>query len=108
MAISSIGNSSSAPDSRSTVKQTDGQAATGANTSHSRTDSQGEAQSQTVDAVSISSRAADLQALESSVRALPDTDAARVSELRDKIQSGNYSVDSLRLADKILAFEKNL
>ena len=69
MAISSIGNSSSAPDSRSTVKQTDGQAATGANTSHSRTDSQGEAQSQAVDAVSIS---------------------------------------SLRLADKILAFEKNL
>jgi negative regulator of flagellin synthesis FlgM len=55
--------------------------------------------------VSISTQAADLQALETRIRELPEVNATRVTELRDKINSGQYNVDSARLADKILAFE---
>jgi len=39
---------------------------------------------------------------------LPEVNSARVTELRDKINAGEYQIDSRRLADKILAFEKNL
>ena len=109
MSISSIGNSTSPTDSRSPVKQQGNQPATGSDAGSSKTDAQGGTGALApVDAVSISSRASDLQALETRIKALPDTDAARVSEIKDKISTGSYQIDSQRVADKILAFEKEL
>ena len=106
MSISTIGTSSSPADSRSAVKQSEKQSTSGADNGKTRADSQGSAGS--TDAVSISSQAADLQALESNIRALPDMDVSRISTVKDKISAGEYQIDSQRLADRILAFEKNL
>lgn len=109
MSISSIGNPTSPTDSRSPVKQQGNQPASGSGTGSGRADAQGGTEALApVDAVSISSRASDLQALESRIKALPDTDVARVSAIKDKISTGEYQIDSQRLADKILAFEKEL
>lgn len=109
MSIPTIGNSASATDSRSTVKQSGNQPAAGAGAGNHKTDSHnGTAGTTGADAVSISNRATDLQALESSIRDLPEVNTARVTELRDKINAGEYQIDSRKLADKILAFEKNL
>jgi negative regulator of flagellin synthesis FlgM len=109
MSISSIGNPTSPTDSRSPVKQQGNQPASSSGTDSGRTDTQGGTGALApVDAVSISSQASDLQALETRIKALPDTDSARVSEIKDKISTGEYQIDSQRVADKILAFEKAL
>lgn len=108
MSIPTISNSTAATsDSRSAVKTSSGQSAAGsAASSRPASDQSGITQART-DAVSISTQAADLQALEARIRDLPDVDSGRVTELRDKISSGQYNVDSGRLADRILAFEKS-
>lgn len=109
MSISSIGNPASPTDSRSPVKQQGNQPASSSGAGSGKTDAQGSAGTVApVDAVSISSQASDLQALETRIKALPDTDVARVSQIKDRISSGEYQVDSQRVADKILAFEKDL
>ena len=106
MSIPTISNSTSpASESRSAVKSSSGQAAAGSSASSLPPGDQGNTSQARTDAVSISTQAADLQALETRIRELPEVNAARVTELREKINSGQYSVDSGRLADKILAFE---
>lgn len=105
MSIPTISNTSTtATDNRGTVRQTGTQSGAG----NGNVGNQDAAGSKQPDAVSISSRAADLQSLESSIKQLPDTDASRVNALRDQINAGEYVVDSQRVADKILAFERNL
>ncbi|MDO8908125.1 MAG: flagellar biosynthesis anti-sigma factor FlgM [Pseudohongiella sp.] len=107
MSIPTISNSTPAPDSRGTVRSSSGQtSATGAGSSNRASSQQAGTPQTNVDAVSISSQAVDLQALESSIRQLPEVNAARVTELRDQISAGQYNVDSQRVADKILAFEQ--
>jgi negative regulator of flagellin synthesis FlgM len=108
MSIPTISNSTSpATDARSAVKSSTGQTAASSSAGSRPTGEQGNASQARTDAVSISTQAADLQALETRIRELPEVNAARVSELRDKINAGEYDVDSGRLADKILAFEKS-
>ncbi|MBC53709.1 MAG: flagellar biosynthesis anti-sigma factor FlgM [Gammaproteobacteria bacterium] len=111
MSIPTISNTpTTATDNRSPVRQSSNQPATADNGAGSGVDKGNvgnQATSQT-DAVSISSRAADLQSLETSIKQLPDVDASRVSALREQISTGEYSVDSQRLADKMLAFERSL
>lgn len=108
MSIPTISNSTTAADSRSTVRTSSGQtSATGAGAGSRASNSQQSGTPQTnVDAVSISTQAVDLQALEASIRQLPEVNSARVIELRDQIAAGQYNVDSQRVADKILAFEQ--
>ncbi|MBU2097653.1 MAG: flagellar biosynthesis anti-sigma factor FlgM [Gammaproteobacteria bacterium] len=109
MSIPTISNSTTAADSRSTVRSSSGQtSATGAGASNRASSQQTGTPQTNVDAVSISTQAVDLQALETSIRQLPEVDSARVAELRDKINAGQYNVDSQRVADKILAFEQKL
>jgi len=109
MSIPSISNSAlPASESRSAVKSSSGQAAAGSSAgSPPPAGDHGNALQARTDAVSISTQAADLQSLETRIRDLPEVNAARVTELRDKINSGQYNVDSGRLADKILAFESS-
>lgn len=107
MSIPTISNSTPAADSRSTVRSSSGQtSAAGAGASNRASSQQTGTPQTNVDAVSISTQAVDLQALEASIRQLPEVNAARVVELRDQITSGQYHVDSQRVADKILAFEQ--
>jgi negative regulator of flagellin synthesis FlgM len=107
MSIPTISNSTTATDSRSTVRSSSGQtSATGAGASNRAPDQQSGTPQTSIDAVSISSQAVDMQALETSIRQLPEVNAARVTELRDQISAGQYNVDSQRVADKILAFEQ--
>lgn len=110
MSIPVINNSTTATDSRSSVRSAPGQAAATAGGSRAgQTNNAQTGASQTgVDAVSISTQAGDLQALEASIRELPEVDSARVNTLREQINAGQYTVDSQRLADKILAFENKL
>src|SRR5690554_4556075 len=112
MSIPTINNTSTAADSRGNVRQGGTQPGAsngpGSGVNNGSLGKQSSsAQSQT-DAVSISSQAADLQSLEASIRSLPDTDVSRIAELKDKISTGNYAVDGQRVADKMLAFERNL
>lgn len=106
MSIPTISNSTTAPDGRSTVRSSSGQtSATGAGASNRASGQSGTPQT-SVDAVSISTQAVDLQALEASIRQMPEVDATRVTELREQINAGQYQVDGRRVADKILAFEQ--
>ncbi len=112
MSIPTISNTSTtATDSRGTVRQSGNQPANatengaGNGVGNGNVGNQGASQT---DAVSISSRAADLQSLETSIRQLPEVDVSRVNALREQISAGNYVVDSQRVADKILAFERDL
>jgi len=108
MGIPTITNSTAAaPESRSAVKSSTDQTVAGSAAGSHPASDQGSSTQKRTDAVSISTQAADLQALEARIRDLPDVDSARITELRDKIGSGQYNVDSGRLADKILAFEKS-
>ena len=109
MSISSVSNSASLTDNRSAIQQSGTKPASQGSVDSGRADSQGsQTQTSGVDAVSISSRANDLKSLENSIRALPDTDSSRVNAIRLQIESGQYVVDSQRVADRILAFERNI
>jgi negative regulator of flagellin synthesis FlgM len=111
MSIPTISNSTTATDSRSTVRTSSGQtSATGASAGNkaSASGQQAGTSQARVDEVSISTQAGDLQALENRIRQLPEVNAVRVTELRDQINAGQYTVDSARVADKILAFEQKL
>ena len=109
MSIPTINNSTSAADSR-TVRTSSGQtSATGSNAgAKASTAGQQSTSRARADEVSISTQAGDLQALENSIRQMPEVDSARVSALREQIDAGQYTVDSSRVADKILAFETKL
>jgi len=108
MSIPTISNSTAAAsDSRSAVKSSSSQTAAGSAAGSRTASDQGNSTQARTDAVSISTQAADLQALEARIRDLPDVDSGRITELREKISSGQYNVDSGRLADRILAFEKS-
>ena len=52
--------------------------------------------------------ASTLQQAEARLRDLPDVDHKRVEALRQRIESGAYEVDAGRLADRLLAFERDL
>ncbi len=70
--------------------------------------SQKSAPSVSNDTVRISSQAADLRGLEAHISQLPDVDASRVTELRKQIANGQYQINFSEVAEKILAFEKDL
>lgn len=62
----------------------------------------GSAAKAAVDSVSLSSSAQSLKALEEKVQKLPDVNEKRVAQIRAALASGEYSVDDLVVADKLL------
>jgi len=58
--------------------------------------------------VALSTQAQTLQQVSACQCAQPVVDQSRVEKLREAIESGSYSIDSQRLASKILAFEQSL
>jgi negative regulator of flagellin synthesis FlgM len=59
-----------------------------------------------VDSVNLSSNAQALKALEAKIQKLPDVNEKRVAEIKAALASGNYSVDDLVVADKLLGFDE--
>ncbi|MEW5992786.1 MAG: flagellar biosynthesis anti-sigma factor FlgM [Candidatus Zixiibacteriota bacterium] len=62
----------------------------------------------TMDTVSLTDTAARLRELENSLAKLPVVDSQRVETLQQAIANGSYEVDSGRVAEKMLRFERDL
>ena len=58
--------------------------------------------------VRLTDTAASLKQIESRLADVPDVDRKRVETLRQRIESGAYEVNAGRLADRLLAFERDL
>lgn len=55
--------------------------------------------------VELSSQAQKLKALEEKLNQQPDVDEERVANVKARIESGEFAIDNLQLADKILSSE---
>ncbi|GAB4290707.1 MAG: flagellar biosynthesis anti-sigma factor FlgM [Thiohalomonadaceae bacterium] len=62
----------------------------------------------TMDTVSLTDTAARLRDLENSLAKLPVIDSQRVEGIQQAIANGSYEVDSNRVAEKMLRFERDL
>ena len=60
------------------------------------------------DSVSLTDTAARLQKLENTIAGLPVVDAQRVEDIRNTIASGEYQVDPVNIADKLLGFDAEI
>lgn len=58
--------------------------------------------------VRLTDTAANLKQVEARLADVPDVDRKRVESLRQRIESGAYEVNAGRLADRIIAFERDL
>lgn len=58
------------------------------------------------DSVNLSSQAQSLKALEEKIQKLPDINDKKVAEIRAALASGQYKVDDLVVADKLLGFDE--
>lgn len=57
--------------------------------------------------VRLTDTATNLKQIEARLRSSPDVDQSRVEALRSRIESGAYQVNAGRLADRLLAFERD-
>ena len=62
----------------------------------------------TADHVTLTGSARILQKLSEAVAGAPVVNAAKVAAVKQAVQSGSYQVDSGRVADKLLTFERGL
>jgi negative regulator of flagellin synthesis FlgM len=66
------------------------------------------AASQTGDHVTLTTSARSLQKLSEAIAQAPVVNTEKVASVKQALGSGTYQVDSRRVADKILQFEKGL
>jgi negative regulator of flagellin synthesis FlgM len=59
-----------------------------------------------VDSVNLSSQAQSLKAVEEKIQKLPNVNEKKVAEIKAALASGQYSVDDLVVADKLLGFDE--
>lgn len=64
--------------------------------------------SSTLDTVSISSNAAQLEKLDNTAVASPVVDTQRVEQVKQAISNGSFEVDPAKIADKLMQFESIL
>jgi negative regulator of flagellin synthesis FlgM len=57
------------------------------------------------DSVSLTQTGMQLAQMEKQLAQQPAVDSQRVEQIRQKLQSGNYSIDPARIANKLLGFE---
>jgi negative regulator of flagellin synthesis FlgM len=57
--------------------------------------------------VQLTGAARNLAAIEQSLRELPAIDELRVATVKQRLESGEYQVDAQRVADKLLAMERD-
>lgn len=58
--------------------------------------------------VSLSNKVQGLQQLESEVKNLPEVDQDKVAKIKAALEDGSYQVNSEKLAQKMLDFEKGI
>lgn len=58
--------------------------------------------------ISISEKSTQLQVLESSMKDVPDIDISKVEAIRQAISDGNFSISSGRIAEKMMAYSREL
>ncbi|HET8710201.1 MAG TPA: flagellar biosynthesis anti-sigma factor FlgM [Spongiibacteraceae bacterium] len=58
------------------------------------------------DSVNLSAQAQALKTLEEKLQKQPDVNEKRVAEIKAALASGNYSVDDLVVAEKLLGFDE--
>ena len=109
MSVNTIGSNptGSKPTQTTTDQRSQGATASGSTSVQSST-AQNTSVSNSGDTVQLSSAAVDLQALESHINGLPDVDRARVTEIRNQISNGQYSINPSRIAEKIIGFDAEL
>lgn len=62
----------------------------------------------TTESVSITDTARRLAALQETIAGMPDVDAARVTELRQAIEHGQYHANPQKIADRLMQLERDL
>lgn len=60
------------------------------------------------DQLQLSTKAAQLQALEAEISTLPVVDTQRVQDVQRTLATGQYEIEPARVADKVLTFEAGL
>lgn len=58
--------------------------------------------------VRLTDTATNLKQIEARIANQPDVDRARVDAVRQRVESGAYQMNAGRLADRLLAFERDL
>ncbi len=66
------------------------------------------AASQSSDHVTLTDSARSLQKIEEAIAKAPVVDSAKVAAVKQSVSSGTYKIDTGRVADKILQFERGL
>ena len=103
MSINNVTGTSNAPSQRATE---------GSKVEVSRTEptvsQQETGGSSAIDSVSLSDTAARLQKLETTIAQLPVVDTQRVEDIRKAIASGEYEVNPVNIADKLLDFDAEI
>jgi negative regulator of flagellin synthesis FlgM len=72
------------------------------------TDASAGATAQTGDHVTLTTSARSLQKLSEAIAQAPVVDSSKVASIKQALGSGSYSVDSSRIADKLLKTERGL
>ena len=86
----------------------------GSNSNAVATEKQGEAAganaaaTQSTDQVTFTDSARSLQKIEETIAKTPVVNSSKVAAVKQAISSGTYQVDSGRVADKLLQFERGL
>jgi len=60
------------------------------------------------DSVNLTDTATRLQQLDELLASTPEIDRARVDQLRQSIADGKYKIDTVHIADKLIALERTL
>jgi negative regulator of flagellin synthesis FlgM len=58
--------------------------------------------------VSISEKSSQLQALELSMKDVPEIDSSKIEAIRQAISDGNFSISSGRVAEKMMAYTREI
>jgi negative regulator of flagellin synthesis FlgM len=86
----------------------------GSNSSAVAPEKQGEAAganaaaTQSTDQVTLTSSARSLQKIEETIAQTPVVNSSKVAAVKQAISSGTYKIDSAKVADKLLQFERGL
>jgi negative regulator of flagellin synthesis FlgM len=66
------------------------------------------AASQSSDHVTLTDSARSLQKIEEAIAKAPAVDTAKVASIKQAVSDGTYQIDTGRIADKLLQFERGL
>ncbi|MDX1458177.1 MAG: flagellar biosynthesis anti-sigma factor FlgM [Marinobacter sp.] len=69
---------------------------------------QAQAQSARGDSVKLSSQAKEMKQLEQRLNSYPETDDARIEQIKSALADGSYKIDAEKLAQKMLEMDESI